>query len=123
MINIFICSIEEKTSVINDNLCKQIPKLIFDKRYDSAKESIVITLNDCKDHPLKVEELEKCKSRFASMFKNYHILNWDINCPPYSSPNEGEQKKILKNIFIELIYIIKMMKIIKIIKKNNMECI
>ena len=97
LINIFICSIEEKTSVINDNLCKQIPKLIFDKRYDSAKESIVITLNDCKDHPLKVEELEKCKSRFASMFKNYHILNWDINCPPYSSPNEGEQKKISEN--------------------------
>ena len=97
LINIFICSIEEKTSVINDNLCKQIPKLIFDKRYDSSKESIVITLNDCKDHPLKIEEVEKCKSRFTSMFKNYHILNWDINCPPYSSPNEGEQKKISEN--------------------------
>ena len=58
LINIFICSIEEKTSVINDNLCKQIPKLIFDKRYESSKESIVITLNDCKDHQLKKEELE-----------------------------------------------------------------
>ena len=97
LINTFICSIEEKTSVINDHLCKKIPKLIFEKRYDSAKESIVITLNDCKDHPLKVEELEKCKSRFASMFKNYYIFNWDINCPPYSSPNEGEQKKISEN--------------------------
>ena len=41
LINIFICSIEEKTSVINDNLCKQIPKLIFGKRYESSKESIV----------------------------------------------------------------------------------
>ena len=46
LINIFICSIEEKTSVINDNLCKQIPKLINDKRYESSKESINITLND-----------------------------------------------------------------------------
>ena len=97
LINIFICSIEEKTSVINDNLCKQIPKLIFDKRYESSKESIVITLNDCKDHHLKKEELEKCKSRFASMFKNYYIFNWDINNPPYSEPTEGEQKKISEN--------------------------
>ena len=97
LINIFICSIEEKTSVINDNLCKQIPKLIFDKRYESSKESIVITLNDCKDHPLKKEELEKCKSRFASMFKNYYIFNWDINNPPYSDASEGEQRKISEN--------------------------
>ena len=97
LINIFICSIEEKTSVINDNLCKQIPKLIFDKRYESSKESIVITLNDCKDRQLKKEELEKCKSRFASMFKNYYIFNWDINIPPYSQPSEGEQKKISEN--------------------------
>ena len=94
LINIFICSIEEKTSVINDNLCKQIPKLINDKRYDSSKESIVITLNDCKDHQLKNEDLEKSKSRFASMFKNYYIFNWDINCPPYADINDGEQKKI-----------------------------
>ena len=97
LINIFICSIEEKTSVINDKLCKEIPKLIFDKRYESSKESIVITLNDCKDHQLKKEELEKCKSRFSSMFKNYYIFNWDINTPPYSPPNEGEQKKISEN--------------------------
>ena len=97
LINIFICSIEEKTSVINDNLCKQIPKLINDKRYESSKESIVITLNDCKDHQLKEEELEKCKSRFASIFKNYYIFNWNINCPPYSEPDKGEQKTISEN--------------------------
>ena len=97
LINIFICSIEEKTSVINDNLCKQIPKLINDKRYESSKESIIITLNDCKDHQLKEEDLEKCKSRFASMFKNYYIFNWDINCPPYADINDGEQKKISDN--------------------------
>ena len=97
LINIFICYIEEKISVINDNLVKQVPKLIADKRYDSSKESIIITLNDCKDHPLKAEELEKCKYRFSTMFKNYYIFNWDINCPPYASPNEGEQKKISEN--------------------------
>ena len=97
LINIFICSIEEKTSVINDNLCKQIPKLINEKRYESSKESIIITLNDCKDHQLKEEDLEKCKSRFASMFKNYYIFNWDINCPPYADINDGEQKKISDN--------------------------
>ena len=97
LINIFICSIEEKTSVINDNLCKQTPKLILNKRYQSPKESIIITLNDCKDHNLKEEELEKCKSRFSSMFKTYYIINWDINCPPYSEPNIGDQKKISDN--------------------------
>ena len=94
LINVFICSIEEKTLVINENLCKQIPKLINDKRYESSKESIVITLNDCKDHQIKAEDLEKCKSRFTSMFKNYYIFNWDINCPPYADINDSEQKKI-----------------------------
>ena len=97
LINIFICSREENSSVINDNLCKQIPKLINDKRYESSKESIIITLNDCKDHQLKEEDLEKCKSWFASMFKNYCIFNWDINCPPYAYINDGEQKKISDN--------------------------
>ena len=97
LINIFICSIQEKTSVINDNLCKQIPKLIFDKRYDSSKESIVITLNDCKDSILKDKELEKCKSRFSAIFKTYHIFNWDINRPPYAPATSSEQKKISEN--------------------------
>ena len=97
LINIFICSIEEKTSVINDHLCKQVPKIILNKRYESPKESIIITLNDCKDHNLKEEELEKCKSRFSSMFKTYYIINWDINCPPYSKPDIRDQKTISEN--------------------------
>jgi hypothetical protein len=90
---IFICSIEELTSVIANDLCQHSPKLISEKKYDSFKERLVITLNNCKDHSLSKEELEKCKSRFSQMLKNYHILHWDINCPPYNV----EQKKISNN--------------------------
>ena len=99
LINIFIVSIEDKTSIINSTLVKQFPKLIGDKYYDSSKESIVITLNDCKDRELSKEELEKHKSRYTSIFKTqtYFIFFWDINRGPYMSPNEGEQKKISEN--------------------------
>ena len=93
LINIFIVSIEEKNSVINDNLGKHNPKLINEKKYDTPSESIILTLNDCKDHSLKEDELEKSKSRFA-MYKNYHIIHWDINVGPYSQQNDSEQKKI-----------------------------
>ena len=96
LINIFIVSIEEKNSVINEHLGKHNPKLINEKKYDIPNESIILTLNDCKDHSLTADQLEKSKSRFA-MFKNYYIINWDINVPPYSNQNEGEQKKISEN--------------------------
>ena len=95
LINIFIASIEEKVAIINESLVKKVPKIINDKRYDSSKESVIIILNDCKDKVLKKEEIEKCKTRF-SKYKNYYIINWDINCPPFAD-FEGEQKKISEN--------------------------
>ena len=97
LINIFIVSIKESTSVINKDLVPQAPKLIEEKYYDSSKETIVIILNDKKDEELKKEEFEKCKSRFTSIFKNYYFFFWDINCAPYMPANEGEQKKISEN--------------------------
>ena len=96
LINVFIASIEEKASVINEQLVKKVPKIITDKRYDSSKESIIIILNDCKDKILKKEEIEKSKTRFA-IFKTYYIFNWDINCPPFADKDEKEQKKISDN--------------------------
>ena len=95
LINIFIASIEEKVAIINESLVKKVPKIINDKRYDSSKESVIIILNDCKDKILKKEEIEKCKTRF-SKYKNYYIINWDINAPPFAD-FEGEQKKISEN--------------------------
>jgi len=97
LINIFIVSIKESASVINKDLVPQAPKLIEEKYYDSSKETIVIILNDCKDEQLQKEELEKCKSRFTSIFKNYYFFFWDINCAPYMPASEGEQKKISEN--------------------------
>ena len=96
LINIFIVSIKESANVINKDLVPQSPKLIEEKYYDSSKETIVIVLNDCKDEQLEKDELEKCKSRFT-IFKNYYIFYWDINCAPYMPANEGEQKKISEN--------------------------
>ena len=97
LINIFIVSIEEETSIINNNLCKHFPKLISEKKYEFAKENIVITLNNCKDEILEKDKLDKCKYRFEHFLKSYHIFFWDINCQPYSSPKEGEQKRISEN--------------------------
>ena len=93
LFSIFICSIEELTSVVTNDLCKQTPKLISDKKYICFKESLVITLNNCKDNSMNKDELEKCKSRFNTMLKHYHILHWDINCQPYNE----ERKKISNN--------------------------
>ena len=97
LINVFITHIGEMTSVINDDLSKKQPKIIKEKRYDSSEESIIIiTLNDCKDKILSKEELEKSKTRYAK-FKNYYVINWDINCPPYCNIDDKEQKKISDN--------------------------
>ena len=51
LINIFICSIDEKVSIINDELCKakNTPKLIYEERYCSPKENIIILINDISD--------------------------------------------------------------------------
>ena len=96
IISIYITYIGESISVINDVLAKKSPRLITTKRYDNAFENIIITLNDCKNRILKKEELEKSKSRFA-IFKNYHIIHLDINCPPFADKEDRGQKIISEN--------------------------
>ena len=96
LINIFITHFEESTSVIDDVLVKKLPKIIKEKRYDYSEESVIITLNDCKDKILDKKELEKCKARY-DRYKLYHVINWDINCPPFYNIEDKEQKKISDN--------------------------
>ena len=100
LINIFICCIDEPISIINDDLCKNVPKIIFDGRYDTPKESIIILINEknSTNTENKNEEKDKDKlkggaetdnnsinnydkeiNRFKSFFKKYHIIHWEIN--------------------------------------------
>ena len=46
LINIFICCVDEQISVIKDELGKNPPKLIYEGRYDSPKENIIILINE-----------------------------------------------------------------------------
>ena len=96
LIHLFIVDINESIAVINDDLGKKCPKLITSKRYDQSNETIIITLNDCKNKNTPKEEIAKSKSRFA-IFKNYHIIHWDINCAPFADKDEREQKTISEN--------------------------
>ena len=104
LINIFICCLDEPISIINENLCKNVPKIIFDGRYDTPKESIIILISEknSTNSENKNEENEKEKdkdkdksgtetdnsninnydkeiNRFKSFFKKYHIIHWEIN--------------------------------------------
>ena len=137
-INIFICSCDEPPSIITDELIKSknTPKLIYEERYDSPKETIIILVNDNnkekdnndkvetkndidtnnttstpendKDNKNEINEIneksekneineknekseKKAKSdnnekeknekmnNFKAMYKNAHIIYWDIN--------------------------------------------
>ena len=48
LINIFICYIDEPISIINEELCKvkNVPKLIYEERFDYPRENIIILINE-----------------------------------------------------------------------------
>ena len=84
LINIFtISSLDEPSVIINllTNM-ENIPQLISNQIYESPQENLIVILNDLSDDDyikLTSEQKEENISKFKSAFKNYSIINWDIN--------------------------------------------
>ena len=134
LINIFICSTDEEASIIRDELIKSknTPKLIYEERYESPKETIIILVNDSnnkekeKDNdnvsdnktenkndnptdvatPDNIKDKDKIKEKnnnnekekkdimnnYKNMYKNAHIIYWEIN----KSKENNETDKIYR---------------------------
>ena len=91
LINIFICSIEEETKIITEEYSKGIPKLIFEERYDSPSENIIILIND-----KNTDNKQDKKDLITDCVGSINDTETSENSINLSYDNEDEKNKDLK---------------------------
>ena len=97
LINIFICSVDEKVSIISDELCKakNTPKLIYEERYTSPMEAIIILLNDKnEDKETPNNNIEKnTKNEAQNISQDENAVENDNNQKINKDKNDANEKK------------------------------
>ena len=82
ILQVFIICINEDENIINElNKKGNLPKLIFNERYEAPKKNLLIVLTDMQNENNKLSQEEKTnkKNSINSHFKSYERLFWEIN--------------------------------------------
>ena len=92
LLSVFMCSIDENPSIFAQNLSQgnNVPKLLYEAKYQSPSEFLLIIINDCSGARISEEEKKKFMQGFIGSYnknKYYYLLFWDVNTRDVNSTN------------------------------------